>query len=281
VNPGAAKDTPASYVRTALENGMSYAAANGGTNPFQFGIMASTDDHNAIAGLVSEDNYVGHSGRLDDTEEKRLSSAELSQFGPGGLAVVWAEQNTRSSVFAALTRRETYGTSGPRMQVRFYQTKSSAPCTADFPKTIVDANAAIPMGGTFTNADTQGAAPWFAIAAWPDPGAQPLADGSRGVAGLEKVQVIKAHGKSTIKEDPPVDIVVDAAGQCLAWQDPTFEPKESAFYYVRVLQVPTWRWSHFDCQTAAGAATAGCKPGGGLDVTIQERAWTSPIWYAP
>jgi hypothetical protein len=260
---------------------MDYASTHNGTNPLQLGIMASTDDHNAIAGLVAEDQYVGHSGRLDDTADKRLTSATYAQFSPGGLAVVWAEQNTRASVFAALARRETYGTSGPRMHVRFYQTSNSAPCTADFPNTIVDANAAIPMGGTFTKADTLGSAPWFAIAAWPDPVAQPLADGSRGVAGLETVQIIKAHGKTTITEDPPVDIAVDPAGQCLAWQDPTFDPTESAFYYVRVLQVPTWRWSHFDCQTPAAAAIAGCKAGGGLDVTVRERAWTSPIWYTP
>jgi hypothetical protein len=75
-------------------------------------------------------------------------------------------------------------------------------------------------------------------------------------------------------------IAVDAAGQCLGWQDPKFDAKESAFYYVRVLQVPTWRWSHFDCATPEGAAVAGCKDGS-LDVTVRERAWTSPIWYTP
>jgi hypothetical protein len=241
--------------------------------------MASTDDHNAIAGLVKEDAYVGHVGRNDDTPDKRLASETLQQYGSGGLAVVWAEQNTRESVFAALTRRESYGTSGPRLLVRFYETSYEAPCTADFPQTMLDSGApTVPMGGTFHQNALAGHGARFAIAAWPDTTEQPLASGRQGRAGLAKVQVIKAHGTTTITEDPPVDIPVATAGQCLTWTDPQFSPAEQAFYYVRVLQVPTWRWSHFDCQ---GSSIADCQAGGKLDVTIQERAWTSPIWYAP
>jgi hypothetical protein len=281
VSPGADADTPQSYVRTALENGMQYALANGSPNPYQVGIIGSTDDHNATAGFVEESTYSGHTGRLDDAPEKRLTNSP--DFGSGGLAFVWAEQNTRDAIFSALMRRETYATSGPRLTVRFYETSSNDPCTADFPNTIIDANQALPMGGTFQSSDVKGA-PIFAIAAWPDTQAQPLGDGTTAVAGIASVQVIKAHGKAgssapAITEDPPVTLPMASTGACVKWSDPHFDAKEQAFYYVRVLQVPTWRWSHFAC--AAAPTTAGCGAGGPLDVTIQERAWTSPIWYVP
>jgi hypothetical protein len=281
LSPGASSDTPNDYVRTALESGMKYALENGSANPYQLGIVSSTDDHNAAAGFVQESTFAGHAGRLDDSPELRLTKTPT--YGSGGLAVVWAEENTRDAIFAALKRRETYGTSGPRLTVRFYETSSTDPCTADFPRTILDANAALPMGSTFGSADMKGA-PRFAIAAWPDTEPQPLADGTTAVAGIATVQVIKAHGKSsggsaTITEDPPVDVAIASSGACVTWSDPSFDPAEQAFYYVRVLQVPTWRWSHFDC--AKSPATTGCGPGGALDVTIQERAWTSPIWYSP
>jgi hypothetical protein len=284
LNPGAKTDTPQSYVRTALENGIQYSLANGSANPFQLGIIGSTDDHNAAAGFVEESTYAGHLGRLDDTPELRLTN--YSQFGSGGLAFVWAEQNTRDAIFAALSRRETFATSGPRLTVRFYETSSTNPCTADFPKTIIDADEALPMGGTFGSSDVA-KAPTFAVAAWPDTGlSQPLADGTTGIAEIATVQVIKASGAATadggapvIVESPPIDVSMAAAGGCVTWSDPSFNRSQQAFYYVRVLQVPTWRWSHFAC--ASAPTTSGCEPGGALDVTIQERAWTSPIWYVP
>jgi hypothetical protein len=281
LHPGGANDLKSDYVRTALESGLQYASDNAAANPLALGHIASVDDHNATAGWVDEDKYDGHIGRMDDTAQKRLD--KFSDYGPGGLAVVWAEQNTRDSIFAALTRRETYGTSGPRMIVRFYQTSYAGPCTADFPNTIIDAGAALPMGGTFGSASLPpGAAPTFAIGAWPDLGTpQPLADGTTGVAGLAAIHVIKAHykaGDASVVEDAPVVLSLDPMGQCLTWTDTSYDASEYAFYYVRVLQVPTWRWSHFDCQAAPN--TNGCQ-GGNLDVTIQERAWTSPIWATP
>lgn len=287
LNPGAATDSPNSYVRTTLETGMSYAVANAGQNPFTLGVISSLDDHNGAAGYVDENTYSGHLGRLDDSAALRLASDAFKQYGSGGLAVVWAEQNTRASIFAALERRETYGVSGPRLIVRFYETTSAQPCTADFPQTILDNDAALPMGSTFTSANLTGTAPMFAIGAWPDSATQQLASGSPGVAGIAAVQVIKAHGKAgadggaNIVEDPPYDVPISSAGACVTWSDPSFDSSEYAFYYVRVLQVPTWRWSHYDCETDAGAGIAGCAPDGGLDVSIQERAWTSPIWYTP
>src|SRR5262249_39097649 len=104
-------------------------------------------------------------------------------------------------------------------------------------------------------------------------------DGTNAVAGLAKAQIIKAHGMTTITEDPPIDLAIASTGQCITWKDPSFDPKEQAFYYVRVLQVPTWRWAHFYCPAASSVPD--CAPGGKLDVSIQERAWSSPIWYVP
>jgi hypothetical protein len=273
----AAPDTPDNYVRTALEKGIGYAVSNASQNPLELGIIASTDDHNGIAGYAKEDAYVGHMGRLDDQAANRLMS--FPDWGSGGPAVVWAEENTREAIFAALVRRETYGTSGPRLILRFYETTAGEPCTADFPRTIIDSGTAVPMGGKFRGSDLTGKLPTFVIGAWPDTQAQHLADGTIGVAGIATVQILKAHGKKVITEDAPVGVTIAPMGQCLAWRDPGFDPTEHAFYYVRVLQVPTWRWSHFDCQTMP--QTSGCEPGGALDVAIQERAWTSPIWYVP
>ena len=278
LNPGSTPDTAQSYVRTALANGLDRAIQTGAANPLQLGIISSTDDHNGIAGMVNESEFVGHLSRTDYSAAERLQA--YPDFGPGGLAVVWAEENTRPSIYNALQNRETYGTSGPRIQVRFYQTASTTPCTGDFPATIVDAGA-IPMGGTFKGTGIAAGAAHFAIAAWPDDANQPLPDGTSGVAGLSSVAIVKAHGKpgATTVTDKPVNLSIAATGQCVPWTDTTFDPTEQAFYYVRVLQVPTWRWSHFDCQTRPGAT--GCEAGGTLDVTINERAWTSPIWVNP
>jgi hypothetical protein len=280
-------DTPANYVRSALEAGLTYALDGGTTNPLKVGIISSTDDHNGAAGYVDENSYIGHVGRLDDQPSLRLAGTTSPQYGSGGLAVVWAEQNTRAAIFAALQRKETYGTSGPRMQVRFYQTWNTSPCTSDFPQTIINEGAALPMGSSFRLADLDGGrVPTFAVGAWADEASQSLADGTEGVAQLAKVEIIKASaqlqadGGVTMTESAPV-AVYDGAGTtggCWSWKDRSFQPSGLAFYYVRVLQVPTWRWSHFDCLDA-GASVAGCQPDGGLDVAIQERAWTSPIWY--
>jgi hypothetical protein len=280
-------DQPKAYVRSALEDGLRFSLEQPAPlNPLKLGFAGATDDHNAAPGHVKETDYTGHAGWLDDDASRRLQNA--GQNGSGGLTVAWAEQNTRDAIFAAFRRRETYATSGPRITVRFYMTHSSSPCTADFPGTIIDAGDALPMGGTFRASDVgAGAAPQFVIGAWPDPEPQVLQDDSTRMAPLESVQVIKAHGKNDasghaqIVEDPPITLPIDGAGQCLVWTDPSFDPTEQAFYYVRVLQVLTWRWSHFDCMNAPSANPTACAPGGALNVAERERAWTSPIWYEP
>jgi hypothetical protein len=289
---------PQAFVRTALETGLSYALENSAGNPLQMGFIGATDDHNATPGHVQESAYEGHLGRGDDLASNRLKGD--GGFGSGGLTVAWAEQNTRDSVFSAIQRRETYATSGPRIVLRFYQTTNPNPCTADFPQTIINQGGAVPMGGTFGPARLVSGAPHFAIAAWPDSEPQVVpttivngvgsGDTTR-VAKIEYVQVIKAHGsvdstgKATITEDKLVDLPIDPNGGCIAWSDPNFKETEMAFYYVRVLQEPTWRWSHFDCEKDPTAAvctrTSSTTTSFPFNRWEHERAWSSPIWYQP
>ena len=131
---------PESYVRYGLTQGLVRGAA--GVNPYMLGFIASTDDHNGLPGNTREDTWPGHAGRFDDTPALRLDPPTIQDRlyrNPGGLAVAWAEQNTRPAIFAALRRRETYGTSGTRLLVRFYQTWSTDdPCAdPEFPAAIV------------------------------------------------------------------------------------------------------------------------------------------------
>src|SRR5262249_54253964 len=120
-------------------------------NPLKMGIVGATDDHNGLPGDVAEDKWPGHVGDVDDSADKRLGSSESTTFNPGGITAVWAEQNTRDRIFAALSRRESFATSGPRITVRFYQTWSGSDfCSQDggtgFPKNVLQSGG-VPMGG--------------------------------------------------------------------------------------------------------------------------------------
>jgi hypothetical protein len=151
------------------------------------------------------------------------------------------------------------------------------------------------MGSTLGITALRGAsAPTFAIAVWPDAVPQRLADDTTAIARLAKVQIIKVHAKVSdrgpvIVEDPPYAMSgIPAAGGCATWTDPSFDAAEHALYYVRAIQVPTWRWSHWSCLEVKEShpitwrlRVPGCAADGGLDVSIQERAWGSPLWYEP
>jgi len=285
---------PQSFVRTGIGTGLGYAAQNpSGGNPLKLGIVGATDDHNGAPGNVDDATYVGHAGKGDDLPLSRLTKSP--ENGSGAITGAWAEQNTRESIFAAIKRRETFATSGPRISVRFYQTKDGTACADPaFPKKIIDAQDAVPMGGTIGPSAVGGSAPTFALTAWPDATPQHLGDGTMGVAGFARVQIIKvrAHmkaGVQVIVEDPPNALpAFPAMGGCVTWQDPSFDPTEYAAYYVRAIQVPTFRWSHYACQTVMQnnpntwmTLVPNCAPGGTLDVTEDERAWTSPIFFEP
>jgi hypothetical protein len=283
---------PQSYVRNGLERGL-LDQANPAlrVNPLQMGFVGATDDHNGAPGNTREATWPGHVGALDDEPGERIAPAADSAvgFNPGGVAVAWAEQNTREAIFAAFQRRETYATSGPRITVRLYQTwDQTTNFCADpsFPAQIVAAGG-LPMGSNITlPPDFTGGAPRIVVFAARDPITR--AD----VANLAAVDLVEAWidpATGAVKEQV-VHRSLPAGGAATTCQifplNPVggiaaFHPGRPSFYYARVLQIPTNRWSVFDCQRANDASLDDCDPGGKLNVRIAERAWTSPVWYLP
>jgi hypothetical protein len=291
-----------SFARQALLDGLSFAARGDG-NPFQYGFIGDSDTHNSAASN-EEDNYSGKFAfendpghRLNGMEgQPEGQKQQVREFSSAGLAGVWAEENTRDAIFEAMKRKETFGTTGPLMKVRFFGgwgfTGDDVAGQDFVKKGYADG---VPMGGTLAATGKAGA-PSFLVRASKDP---------RG-AHLDRVQIIKgwvdAEGVQHEKiydvawsgerkldaagKLPPVGDTVDAgkasytntigrAELSAAWTDPDFAPDLHAFYYVRVLEIPTPRWSTRD------AALLGVDIPAGLPVSIQERAYTSPIWYAP
>jgi hypothetical protein len=275
---GGGSEYPQNFVRHALSDGIvTYAqmadAGETPTDPLQMGIVGATDDHNGIPGYVKEDTWQGHVGSTDDTPAGRLKSW---YHNPGGITGAWAEQNTRDAIFAALQRRETFATSGPRMVVRFYEVGNTSDyCGVDgggggFPGNVIAAGG-VPMGGSMAAGST---------------GANFVVNALKDADDLAEVDIIRgAIEGGTLKETvnrftPSSPGSVWSGGSvCVEWSDPGFDPTGPAFYYVRVLQVPTWRWSHYDCQV--DPTDPACAPDAGVDVMIQERAWSSPIWWLP
>jgi len=298
--PGAPKRS--AMVREALKKGLQLEQQLG-VNPLKYGIIASTDTHLGTPGLVDETASRGHGGAgVAAGTGLRSGLPDNIEYNPGGLAVVWAEENSRDSIFAALQRRETYGTSGPRPVVRFFGGWEYEETLCDSGDVATRGYAdGVPMGSDLPPR-TGGGAPRFAVSALADPGT----DESPG-ADLDQIQIVKgwvdaegavhervltvAGGQSTGTVDPAT-CERDGHGAkslCTVWTDPEFDPAASAFYYARVLENPSCRWSQHlcvaagvDCQVPA-TVTAGYEPCCAADhrPTIQERAWTSPIWYRP
>jgi hypothetical protein len=297
------KPPPASnFVRDALLAGLE-AGRRLGINPFQFGLIAGTDTHLGAAGAVDERTHAGHGGAGDAADETVLERLpDDVEFNPGGLAVLWAEQNTRASLFAAMRRREAYGTSGPRIVTRFFggwELPDDLWCNDTFAEHGYAGG--VPMGGELLGRTGLDRSPTFAVWATADPGTER----SPG-APLERIQIVKGW----VDDGGVHEEVFDVAGEadaadvdlatctprgkgrhtlCAVWKDPTFDPAAPAFYYTRVLEVPTCRWTTYACNAR------GVRCGSGEDVpagweaccdagqakTVQERAWTSPIWYTP
>ncbi len=302
-------------IRNVLKDGLSLQRERG-INPFKLGFIGSTDTHSASPGGAEEDNYKGHLGRRDAA----YRNVQDHFFdNPGGLAVVWAEENSRDAIFEGMRRREAYATSGTRPIVRFFAGRDLDPGLCEDPDMAAKAYASgVPMGGELT-ATAQ--SPAFLVSATKDPGVP----GSPGL-DLQRVQVIKgwldAGGDTheTVYDvagsadngagvDPQTCIPTGTGYKnlCTVWRDPQYNPHESAFYYVRVLENPSCRWSTLQCQASgvnpfasdcaeqAAAQTALLQDQGAIgDVfgrccldpatqpfyspTLQERAWTSPIW---
>ena len=296
---------PRSYVRLGLSTGLGLWARHG-VNPFRFGLIGSTDTHYATPGMVDEDRHVGHAAGIVSSRLEVPPMPDQVRFNPGGLAAVWAEENSRDAIFAAMRRRETYGTSGPRMTVRLFGGWS-------YPETLCESEdfaaqgyaGGVPMGGVLPDADPDPdgpAAPRFAVWALRDPGT-PDAPGTP----LQRIQIVKLSADENVVDVPrvhdvagsdaarPVDLDTckpDPRGAeqlCAVWTDPHFDPTRPAAYYARVVENPSCRWHTWVCRRAGvhcdDASTVG--PGyeaccdGSVPDTIQERAWTSPIWYHP
>ena len=298
---------PREYAREALKRGMAYEAELG-TNPFKFGVVGSTDSHTSLAS-TEEDNYFGKVVILEPSADPirfeeviagrpapEGSQMYASQVNSAGLAAVWSRENTREAIWDALKRKEIFATTGNRLRVRVF-------AGWDFSETDLDRSDfaqhgyenGVPMGGDLTAA-ADGAAPKLLIRALRDP------DG----ANLDRVQVVKgwvdAQGET---QEQVYDVVwsddreLDADGKVPAvgntvdvenasydnsigapflqgfWSDPDFDPTLRAFYYVRVLEIPTPRWTTYD------AKIFGVDLPDNVPSSIQERAYTSPIWYTP
>jgi hypothetical protein len=288
-----------SFARQALLDGMAEEAAGRG-NPFKYGYIGDTDTHNAAA-ANEEANYTGKFA-FENDQKFRMEGApgqppeqhqQIMEFSSGGLAGVWAEKNTRGAIYDAMVRKETFATSGPLMKVRLFAGWDLS--TADLGAGLAKAGYArgVPMGGDLKGS---GKAPTFLVMAMKDPKSGNLdrvqiVKGWLDASGKQHEQVydvvwagerkVGANGKlpavgNTV--DPKTAKYTNTIGApelATAWTDPSFDPKQRAVYYARVLEIPTPRWSTYD------AAAMGMPIPKGLPATIQERAWTSPIWYTP
>jgi hypothetical protein len=286
------------FVREGLKLGLEHEQKLG-ANPFKYGFIGGTDSHNGLPSDVAEDTFTGGHGVEDGSVEARRTGevggwVDGKDLSIGSLAAVWATENTRAAIWDAMKRRETFATSGPRLQVRLFGGVDLPGEPAD-PQAMVEQGyqLGVPMGGDL---GPTGAAPTFTVYAQKDP------DG----ANLDRIQVIKGwvDGDGGLHEQlmdvawsderqpgadgkvPPVGNTVDlktakytndigAATLIGSWRDETFDPEQHAFYYARALEIPTPRWSTYD------AVRHDLPLLEDVPATIQERAWTSPIWYTP
>ncbi|MEO4043559.1 DUF3604 domain-containing protein [Hoeflea sp. CAU 1731] len=292
------------YSRSALKNGLKLEKELG-VNPYKFGLIGSSDAHTGLAAMA-EENFFGKTTPQEPSPE-RMKAVFVDnpatgikimdwEVGASGYAAVWAEDNTREALWDAMYRRETYATTGPRMVVRFFGGWDFAQADAeDRLPADIGYTKGVPMGGDLGNAP-DGKAPTFLIAALKDPIG----------ANLDRYQIIKgwmdANGDLHEKiydvawsgdREPGDDGKVPAVGSTVdveaanwtntigapeliaVWEDPDFDPAQPAFYYGRVIEIPTPRWTAYD------ANRFGSTPLEGTRMTLQERAYTSPIWYNP
>ena len=293
----------AEYAREALKRGLTIEAKLG-TNPYKFGMIGATDSHTSLV-TAEEDNFFGkHTGAEPNAERwehpfMKTDQGEILgwQMVASGLAAVWATENTRESIFDAMERKEVYGTTGPRMSVRLFggwdftdqDLNSRMPAVVGYEK-------GVPMGGDLRKTPAGASAPKFMVYALRDPIG----------ANLDRIQIIKgwsdSKGKTFEKvydvawsgdrkadsngKLPAVGNTVDVANAnwtntigaselAVVWTDPDFDAKQKAFYYARVLEIPTPRWTAYD------AFRYGVEMSDDVEMITQERAYTSPIWYTP
>lgn len=290
------------YARSALKNGLKLERQLG-TNPYKFGMIGSTDSHTGLA-AVEEENFFGKTtssepnpGRASHPFIKTPKGVIMGwEQTASGYAAVWARENTREAIFDAMQRRETYATTGPRMAVRFFGSFDFEPRdAANRMPAQIGYTKGVPMGGDLTSAPA-GKAPTFLVAALKDPIG----------ANLDRYQIVKGwlDAKGAVHEKvydvawsgdrkPGADGKLPAVGNTVdvpnatwsntigapeliaVWKDPDFDPAQSAFYYGRVIEIPTPRWTAYD------AKRFGVNMAKDVPMTTTERAYTSPIWYTP
>lgn len=292
------------YARAGLKNGL-LLEQNLGVNPYKFGMVGSSDAHTGLAAM-EEENFFGKT-TPQEPSPKRMTEAFIDnpktgvkimdwEVAAAGYAAVWASENTRESIWDAMERRETYATTGSRMIVRFYGGWDFEPKDANNRMPAeVGYTKGVPMGGDLRSAPG-GKSATFLVAALKDPMG----------ANLDRIQIIKGwlDGKNELHEKifdvawsddrkpgadgklPSVGNTVDEANATwtntigdpeliAVWKDPEFDPKLKAFYYARVIEIPTPRWTDYDVKRFGVKALPGTK------MTVTERAYTSPIWYTP
>jgi hypothetical protein len=297
--PGRIPHLVGSYARQALKDGLALEDGEG-FNPFKFGFGAASDSHNTAV-PYRQDNFFGGHSFADGTIEARMSGAIVGGMfdarteGTAGLTGAWAEENTRASIFEAMQRKETFAVSGPHIQVRFFGGWAYTADLLDGPDWPKNGYAnGVPMGGDLPPA--QAKAPTFLLWAVKDPTS----------GNLDRIQVVKGWTQSGQSFEKVFDVVwagerkpdkwtgvVPTIGSTVdlekatytntigsvelktVWTDPEFDPGLHAFYYARVLEIPTPRW------TTIQAAKLGVAPPDVVAATLQERAWSSPIWYTP
>jgi hypothetical protein len=281
------------FYRSALLTGLREQQTLG-LNPVKLGAIGSTDTHSSIPGAVSERDWRGHLAnewRLEDRMKPGILPTGING-NPGGLAGVWAVENSRDAIFDALRRREVFGTSGPRIAPRFFGGWSYPDDICAAPDMIERAYAGgVPMGGDLSRQE-RSTAPIFIASANRDP--------APGATPLQKLQIIKgwvdADGvmryevhnvAGSIDPDAGVDLETASpygeghGSLCAAFRDPDFNPAEPAYYYLRVVENPSPRWSLHACLAFPEAERPPACSDPGVPMVVQELAWTSPIWYVP
>ncbi|WP_295798062.1 DUF3604 domain-containing protein [uncultured Microbulbifer sp.] len=288
------------FIRYGLTRGLKYQVELG-SNPFKYGFAGGTDNHNGAPSNVEEDNYkVGSHGLVDRTAKDRANNVLegemlVADTNPGSITGVWATSNTRGAIWDAMLAKETFATSGPRMKVRAFAGQGYAPSYDSYEAMVEDGYAkGVPMGGDYSGDGDEKKAPQILVWAVKDPIGP----------NLDRIQIIKGwledgEMKDTIynvvasgdrlQEDgsvTPVDAPIDMKTGAFnkekgspelmgVWTDPDYDPSQMAYYYVRVLQLPTARWSLYD------ELREGVEFPEDTKMQIVERAWGSPIWYTP
>ncbi len=283
------------FVRGALLEGLSEHQRIG-VNPYRLGVIGSTDTHDGTPGAVAEAGWLGHRGSVDDEIEERLGRPSFRAgpvFNPGGLAAIWAEENSRESLFAAMKRREVYGTSGPRIVARMFGGWKLDRNLCGETEAVERADSeAVPMGGVLPPPPSSARSPSFFVLAARDPGSE-----GRPGTPLQRAQIVKGWVENGETRQRVYEVAGDSGSQagvasdctlvgegfdslCAVWSDPDFSFDERAFYYARVVENPSCRWNALQCNQAGPDADLESCSDPALVRVIQERAWTSPIWYS-